>query len=77
MNLLCFGPIASAKIMSVLDRNRGLGDAGCSVCEMAVVWAQNQMINNQSVEFIKTYLNNVRHDFQWMFLMKAIFRKCS
>eukprot|EP00250_Pteridium_aquilinum_P020514 c24841_g3_i1 orf=259-1737(-) len=48
-----------ANIASVVDRAHGLGDAGCSVCEMAVVWAQNQVLNNQSAELIKAYLNNM------------------
>jgi hypothetical protein len=35
-------------------------DAGCAVCEMAVVWAQNQLLSNRSSEYIKNYLDNVR-----------------
>ncbi|MCO5583981.1 hypothetical protein L7F22_037899 [Adiantum nelumboides] len=49
-----------ARIASVLERNsHGVGDAGCSMCEMAVVWAQNQIMNNQSAEMAKAYLNNM------------------
>lgn len=53
----------SPRIASVLDRGHEGGhhvsDAGCSICEMAVVWAQNQLINNQSAELIKAYLSNM------------------
>ncbi|KAH7366160.1 hypothetical protein KP509_18G065800 [Ceratopteris richardii] len=49
-----------ARIASVVDRkSHNVGDAGCSVCEMAVVWAENQLLNNQSAEWIKSYLNNM------------------
>lgn len=49
-----------AKIASVVDSgHHGLGDAGCAMCEMAVVWAQNQVTNNQSAELVKAYLNNM------------------
>lgn len=50
-------------IASVLDKDHemahGVSDTGCSLCEMAVVWAENQLITNQSTERIKTYLNNM------------------
>lgn len=34
-------------------------DPGCSVCEMAVVWAQNQLKQNRTKEQIDDYLNQV------------------
>ncbi|KAH7372691.1 hypothetical protein KP509_17G016800 [Ceratopteris richardii] len=36
-----------------------LQDTECVMCEMAIVWAQNQLMKNQSSESIKAYLNNV------------------
>lgn len=51
------------KIASILDKGHeeahGVGDTRCSVCEMAVTWAQNQVINDQSAELVKAYLNNM------------------
>ncbi|MCO5584277.1 hypothetical protein L7F22_038201 [Adiantum nelumboides] len=48
----------SSNLASVVDGSQGaphgFKDAGCSMCEMAVIWAQNQLMKNQSA-----YLNNV------------------
>lgn len=53
----------SSNLASVVDGTRqgmnGFKDAGCSMCEMAVIWAQNQLMQNESSESIKAYLNNV------------------
>lgn len=53
----------SSNLATVVDGARegahGFKDAGCTMCEMAVIWAQNQLLKNQSSESIKTYLNNV------------------
>ncbi|KAI5069998.1 hypothetical protein GOP47_0014341 [Adiantum capillus-veneris] len=52
----------SSNLASVVDGTEGVNgfkDAGCSMCEMAVIWAQNQLMKNQSSEAIKSYLNNV------------------
>lgn len=49
----------------MVDENNGkssgvLHDAMCSSCEMAVVWMQNQMQQNQTQERILNYVNEVR-----------------
>ncbi|XP_057419533.1 aspartic proteinase [Lotus japonicus] len=52
-------------IESVVDENdrkssgRGLHGAGCSACEMAVVWMQNQLGQNQTRDQILSYINNL------------------
>lgn len=50
-------------IESVVDENAGkssgLHDAMCSACEMAVVWMQNQLRQNQTQERILNYVNEV------------------
>jgi len=51
-------------IASVVDKqesvSKGLGnDPGCAVCEMAVVWAQNQLRENRTREQIDAYLNQL------------------
>lgn len=47
-----------------MDENNGksgiLRDAMCSACEMAVVWMQNQLTQNQTQERILDYANEVR-----------------
>lgn len=52
-------------IESVLDENAGkssdgLRDGMCSVCEMTVVWMQNQLRQNQTKERIINYINEVK-----------------
>jgi phytepsin len=37
----------------------GKADPACTVCEMAVVWAQNQLRENRTREQIDSYLNRV------------------
>lgn len=53
----------SAGIESVVDetdgRSSGLRDAMCSACEMAVVWMQNQLRQNQTQDRILNYVNEV------------------
>ncbi|CAA0826503.1 Aspartic proteinase A1 [Striga hermonthica] len=53
----------SAGIRSVVneeeDSSSGLGDAMCSACEMAVVWMQNQLRQNQTQERILNYVNEL------------------
>ncbi|XP_039048565.1 aspartic proteinase-like [Hibiscus syriacus] len=54
----------SMGIESVVNDTAGkdsgnLGDAMCSVCEMAVVWAQNQLKQNQTQENILEYVNQL------------------
>ena len=61
-------------IESVVDKesdseSHGLGDEMCSVCEMAVVWMQNQLKRNQTQEMILDYINQVQSKFN-------LFRKC-
>uniref|UniRef100_A0A1S3B267 Uncharacterized protein n=1 Tax=Cucumis melo TaxID=3656 RepID=A0A1S3B267_CUCME len=54
----------SMGIESVLDENAGkssdgLRDGMCSVCEMTVVWMQNQLRQNQTKERIINYINEL------------------
>lgn len=53
----------SMGIESVVDENAGkssgLHDAMCSACEMAVVWMQNQLRQNQTQERILNYVNEL------------------
>lgn len=50
-------------IESVVDesneRSSGLGDAMCSSCEMAVVWMQNQLRQNETQDRVLSYVNQV------------------
>lgn len=47
-------------IASVLEKDEKLkNDPGCTVCEMAVVWAQNQLRQNRTKEQIDAYLNQL------------------
>jgi len=51
-------------IESVVDKNKressgGIRDAACSTCEMAVVWMQNQLRQNQTEDRIIDYVNGV------------------
>ncbi|XP_060669946.1 aspartic proteinase isoform X2 [Ziziphus jujuba] len=54
----------SAGIESVVDENKGksngvIRDAMCSACEMAVVWMQNQLMQNQTQNNILNYANEL------------------
>ncbi|PIA28385.1 hypothetical protein AQUCO_07000011v1 [Aquilegia coerulea] len=55
----------SAGIKSVVDENNGdklsggLNDAMCSACEMAVVWMQNQLKQNQTQDRVLSYINEL------------------
>ncbi|XVF27918.1 hypothetical protein REPUB_Repub14bG0150900 [Reevesia pubescens] len=54
----------SMGIESVVDRNNGkssgiLQDAMCPACEMAVVWMQNQLRQNQTQDVILNYVNQL------------------
>lgn len=49
-------------IASVVNKDDALikgNDPRCQVCEMAVIWAQNQLRQNRTREQIDTYLNQV------------------
>lgn len=51
-------------IESVLDKveresSGGIRGAACSTCEMAVIWIQNQLRQNQTEEQIIDYVNGV------------------
>ncbi|KAH7278337.1 hypothetical protein KP509_38G036700 [Ceratopteris richardii] len=51
-----------SNLASVIDGPSTVNDgkeAECSLCQMAVVWARNQLMKNQSAESIKSYLNDV------------------
>ena len=57
--------VNSAGIRSVVDdeaeNSNGLrSDPMCNVCEMAVVWMQNQLSQNKTQDLILDYVNNVR-----------------
>lgn len=41
------------------DKSSGVHDAGCSACEMAVVWMQSQLRQNQTQERILEYVNEL------------------
>ncbi|CAL0309092.1 unnamed protein product [Lupinus luteus] len=54
----------SIGIESVVNKNEGqssggIHDATCSACEMAVVWMQNQVSQNQTRERIISYINEL------------------
>ncbi|KAM3749263.1 hypothetical protein ACB098_05G170400 [Castanea mollissima] len=54
----------SIGIESVVDETSGkasggLRDAMCSTCEMAVVWMQSQLKQNQTQEYVLTYVNEL------------------
>ncbi|XP_022720635.1 aspartic proteinase-like [Durio zibethinus] len=54
----------SMGIESVVDENNGkssgiLHDAMCPACEMAVVWMQNQLKQNQTADHILNYVNEL------------------
>ncbi|RDX63056.1 Aspartic proteinase A1 [Mucuna pruriens] len=51
-------------IESVVDKNErkasgGIRDATCSTCEMAVIWMQNQLSQNQTQDQIINYVNEL------------------
>lgn len=53
-------------IESVVDQSsgkvsHGIHDAMCPACEMAVVWMQNQIKQNQTQDHILDYVNEVKH----------------
>lgn len=53
--------LCSVGIESVVsDKGVGRSDAMCSTCEMAVVWMQNQLRQNQTQERILSYINEVK-----------------
>ncbi|XP_021902724.1 aspartic proteinase A1-like [Carica papaya] len=54
----------STDIEQVVDKNNqkasgGLHDTMCAACEMAVVWIQNQLQQNQTKDRIFTYINEI------------------
>lgn len=62
-----FSIICSMGIQSVVDdkniekTSNSLSDAGCTVCEMAVVWIKNQLRLNETEEQILDYVTSVNH----------------
>lgn len=51
-------------IESVVDKNNGKASSGvqdtmCSACEMAVVWIQNKLGQNETINRILKYINEV------------------
>ena len=64
--------LVSMGIESVVDENvgkvsGGVRDGMCSACEMAVVWMQNQLSQNQTQQQILNYVNQVKK-FLFMFV---------
>ena len=59
-----FDYISSMIIESVVDKHNeasnGVHDEMCRVCEMAVVWMQNQLRRNETADRIFDYMNKVR-----------------
>ena len=58
--------LGSMGIASVVDKetreteaSSGSNDAMCTACQMAVVWMQNQLSQNQTKEQILSYMNQV------------------
>lgn len=54
----------SAGIQSVVDdkvwgSNDIFSKVTCNMCEMAVVWMQHQLAQNQTQEFVLQYINQV------------------
>lgn len=53
------------------DSSSGLHDAGCSACEMAVIWMQSQLRQNQTQERILQYVNEVSFVILYFILHKG------
>lgn len=56
----------SMRIQSVVDENiektsYSWNDAGCTACEMAVVWIKNQLRLNETEQHILDYASAVNH----------------
>lgn len=59
---LCNFGAGEPGIASVVEKDQSHSlreDPLCTVCEMAVVWAQNQLSQNRTKEQIDAYLNQV------------------
>lgn len=66
--------LCSIGIESVVDENTAASaglhsDAKCNACEMAVVWMQNQLTQNQTAEHILNYIDQVRLIESYTFLI--------
>lgn len=57
----CFMFVCSMKIQSVVDDGASgiLNDAMCSACEMAAVWMQSELSQNETQERILAYAAEV------------------
>jgi len=60
---LCFSNGAqsvSSNIESVVEKENGLGDTVlCEVCQMAVIWMQNQLRQSETKEAVLSYVNKL------------------
>eukprot|EP00246_Nothoceros_aenigmaticus_P013063 TRINITY_DN432_c0_g1_i1.p1 TRINITY_DN432_c0_g1~~TRINITY_DN432_c0_g1_i1.p1 ORF type:complete len:507 (+),score=87.44 TRINITY_DN432_c0_g1_i1:254-1774(+) len=60
---VCYSSAADPVIKTVVGEEsnlKGIGnDVACTVCEMAVIWAQNQLRDNQTKQQIERYLNDL------------------
>jgi phytepsin len=66
INLLVCESLYSMGIESVVHQSSGkvssgIRDAMCPACEMAVVWMQNQLKQNQTQDRILNYVNEVQY----------------
>ena len=62
--LICCDMV-SMGIESVVDEKNSqvsndLHDTMCSFCEMAVVWIQNKLGQNETIDFVLKYVNEVK-----------------
>lgn len=46
-------------IESVVEERKGMNDAMCSACEMAVEWMESQLRQNETQQNILNYVNQV------------------
>lgn len=62
----------SMGIESVVNEKAGLHDGMCSACEMAVIWMENQLRQNQTQDRILDYVNEVRRPVAIIFSFYSI-----
>lgn len=53
-------------------RSAGLHDGMCSACEMAVIWMENQLRQNQTQDRILDYVNEVKRSIAIIFSFCSI-----
>lgn len=67
-SIICSNDIQSV-VYKIKENNisDGLNDAGCTACEMAVVWMKNRLRLNETEDQILDYVNAVKLFFIFMF----------